>query len=646
MSARRKIKKPAATTSLPKSKINFLPWLNYILLSAGMVSYIGLVISYNFTQDDAYITFRYAENFVNGHGLVYNIGEHIEGYTNFLWLLLAILGRLIGLDYVVFSKILGAICGAGGIYVTFQMGQISWGRRSALAGLAALLLGSVYSYAYWAGAGLETAAFALAVTASFYFYLKRSLLSGVAVLWASLLRPEGALVFLFLIGFDLLSERRVTKFVLFFAGLYLVPLIPYAVFKWSYFGGVIPNPFYAKTDFSMGQLENGLEYAWQFIQHYPFWGLFFIPTLVVLKKLNRDQIMLFSFLVIYTLYVILIGGDVLKVHRFFVAVFPLIVLHVVYCIIRITSWQYLIWPIAVVILVVHIYLPQAHVQTYHQNEIGLNKKLNEIVDQLLETDKSEFSIAISTIGIVGYRLMGHTVIDLLGLTDSTVARHPESPIEGLKTTWKETKYNSQYILARQPDYIMFSTGVKPSAPAERALFTYRAFLNSYRTIGFYYAGYIHEVYKRYYPVVMPVERNVASEFVQNYVDGINLWNQDRLKESELALNKALRAISDPPYPYVFYYLADVKRKANDLKASYLLLQTVNRLDTLNFLAQRDLYIIEKALLRNMDRAGIHRAALEKLVPWYLPRIDSMTVQTKKVVDSHRLESDGKAPQPE
>src|SRR5687768_17195064 len=38
-----------------------------------------------FTVDDSYISFRYARNWARGLGLVYNEGERIEGYTNFLW---------------------------------------------------------------------------------------------------------------------------------------------------------------------------------------------------------------------------------------------------------------------------------------------------------------------------------------------------------------------------------------------------------------------------------------------------------------------------------------------------------------------------------------------------------------------------------
>jgi len=39
--------------------------------------------------DDAFISFRYARNLVEGHGLVYNPGERVEGYTNLLWTLFA-----------------------------------------------------------------------------------------------------------------------------------------------------------------------------------------------------------------------------------------------------------------------------------------------------------------------------------------------------------------------------------------------------------------------------------------------------------------------------------------------------------------------------------------------------------------------------
>src|SRR2546428_487360 len=48
------------------------------------------------TTDDAYISFRYADNLVHGRGLVFNVGERVEGYSNFLWTLWCALGIRLG----------------------------------------------------------------------------------------------------------------------------------------------------------------------------------------------------------------------------------------------------------------------------------------------------------------------------------------------------------------------------------------------------------------------------------------------------------------------------------------------------------------------------------------------------------------------
>src|SRR5438552_16124392 len=64
-----------------------------LLLGAAAVS-IGVLraVQLAWTSDDAYISFRYARNLVDGLGLVYNAGERVEGYSNFLWTLWSALG--------------------------------------------------------------------------------------------------------------------------------------------------------------------------------------------------------------------------------------------------------------------------------------------------------------------------------------------------------------------------------------------------------------------------------------------------------------------------------------------------------------------------------------------------------------------------
>ncbi|MHC4066890.1 MAG: hypothetical protein ACYSUI_20630, partial [Planctomycetota bacterium] len=45
--------------------------------------------AYTFLTDDAFISFRYARNLSEGLGLVFNPGfERVEGYSNFLWVVL------------------------------------------------------------------------------------------------------------------------------------------------------------------------------------------------------------------------------------------------------------------------------------------------------------------------------------------------------------------------------------------------------------------------------------------------------------------------------------------------------------------------------------------------------------------------------
>ena len=64
-----------------------------IFLLCAFLATLGLLAFhlsvYWFHTDDAFISFRYALNLSEGHGLVFNPGyERVEGYTNFLWVVI------------------------------------------------------------------------------------------------------------------------------------------------------------------------------------------------------------------------------------------------------------------------------------------------------------------------------------------------------------------------------------------------------------------------------------------------------------------------------------------------------------------------------------------------------------------------------
>jgi hypothetical protein len=614
-----------------RRKIDILEKSGYFLLLIGLAIHVYLVIQYNFTQDDAYITFRYARNFLNGDGLVYNTGERIEGYTNFLWTIFMIIGRQAGLGFVTFSKILGTAFGLATIILSYLMGRLifrysSGWRKPILPGVCCLLLSACYSFNYWTVAGLETAAFGFTVLLAIYTYIRRSSLLIPVLVIGTLLRPEGGLIFVFIAIYEIVSNRSWNRYlqnIIFFYILYLLPLLFFKVF---YYGSVLPNPFYAKTSFTIQQVIDGMDYLWLYLRHYLGFGLFVIPALMAFKTGSAKFRLCMVLLLIYTIYIVLIGGDVLKVHRFFVPIIPIIIIAVVYGIDRLVPKNYLLVPIILVVIVSQLVLPRKHVSEFHSNEIALTTKMSGMLDRLLAIDQTDFSLATSTIGMVGYRLMGHTVIDLLGLTDSTIARHPEPPIAGMETSWRESHFNSRYVLTRQPDYIMFSTGFKPSAPAERSLFLHTSFLRSYRAIPFYKDNRPHSIFKRYLPVGDEVVHDVDVRFVQNLAGGIVLLNKDRnLPEALARFNLAREYLPDTTYPYVYYYLAITYGQMLMFDSTIALLEKMVSVDTLTY---EGFFGLGQQACADRDREKFlaYRARIAKLVPWMVPRLDSICLE--------------------
>jgi len=515
------------------------PYTNILLLLPALIIYAAQTYHLNLIQDDAYITYRYVANFLNGNGLVFNIGEHIEGITNFAWAVYLIFWGRLGVDIILVSRLTGFAFGGGVVVLTYLISQLVLSDKNKMYALLPTYLVAInMSLAYWSPAGLETAAFAFFAMLSVYFYLKKDWLLIVSLAIAVGIRPEGAVVTGILIASEAIVNRKLPWFSIRCAVVAFVISLPYVFFKIFYYGGILPNPFYAKTGINLAHLLNGLEYAGEFFQHYGFYGAGFILTLFFYKKLTKVERFIWLFTVFYILYIVLVGGDVLKVHRFFIPVFGLAALLVAVSLRLLTEkmavkTRYLaLFFVAVPLLALTYYMPKKTVATFQFNERMFLKKMRTLAQEMLASDSTNFSVAVPTIGIFGYELLGHKIIDMLGLTDSTIARHSEEPIEGMETTWKEAKHNSKYLIESAPDYIMFSTGRKPSAPAERALLLYPQFQNSYRAIGWFYrafetqtGGVINSVFKRVHDITGEIKPTYPVEYVEYYKLGLDNYSR-------------------------------------------------------------------------------------------------------------------------
>ena len=531
-----------------------------IILLLIIAIFVVHALSMNFTQDDAFISYRYVKNFVNGHGLVFNPGERVEGYTNFLWIILLSLFAKFGLDIILVSKILGITSGGITLFLLYKISALFFQKKNRsknpakswfFAFFPSLLLASNSAFAYWSISGLETAFFVMAVLLSVYFYFTNQRLMIISSALSSLIRPEGVLVFAILIlhkfffspakgGGSFGKKDNLRNCLSYIFGFALL-LLPFLIFKVFYYGDLLPNPFYAKTGFSLEYLKTGLAYFWLFLKHYGLWGALYLIPIVFYKNLEVKGKLLLFLVYIYTSYIIIIGGDVLKAHRFFLPVLPFLYLLfsftlVRFCLMLKKGFSRQTIPIFVVIAfsILTFLLPRNWIMNVRRAEIGLYLKMCKYAENLRQSFGTDFTLAMSTIGAISY-LTEAKVIDMLGLTDPYIAKHPEK-IPGIFSTWKEKKFNTQYLLSRDPDVIMFSTGIKPSAPAERALFLSSKFRENY------YPYYFPErilfvVYKKKGEYLKENEVFPDAKFVNLYNEAINLNKRrdlqaclDRLKE--------------------------------------------------------------------------------------------------------------------
>ena len=149
------------------------------------------------------LSFRYVRNLLEGHGLVFNPGEYVEGYSNFLWVLE--LAAIWGLSGVAPERV------APWLSVAFTAGTIaamlwwitrlpSLSHRGLVGWMALGLVCSSATFAVWtSGGGLETRQFTFFVVLavmclSLYRDSRRGLLVVSLSLAAALTRPEGALL--------------------------------------------------------------------------------------------------------------------------------------------------------------------------------------------------------------------------------------------------------------------------------------------------------------------------------------------------------------------------------------------------------------------------------------------------------------------
>jgi hypothetical protein len=269
--------------------------------------------------DDAMVSMRYAKNLAEGHGLVWNPGERVEGYTNPLWVVYMALIHLFPLPPSKTSlvvQITAAVCLAVNLYFVRRL-ALAVSNGSSMVALGALALTASYlPINNWSLQGMEVGALVLLVTvcASLAIAMTETgtFRPALYVLlgFGTLLRPDMVVPFAAFLSFLLIADPANRRNHLAWGALVLGIMVgAQTAFRFWYYGDILPNTYYLKmTGVPLAvRMGRGAYVLLQFV-----WNanplLFLLVGAVALRRDSRIRLLfwLFTTQVAYSVWV---GGD-------------------------------------------------------------------------------------------------------------------------------------------------------------------------------------------------------------------------------------------------------------------------------------------------------------------------------------------------
>jgi len=417
-----------------------------------------VVFTQAWVSDDAFITFRAVDNFVNGYGPVFNPGERVQVFTHPLWFFLLSIGGLFRIDLYYWSILLSLIA----TFAAFNLlGRIL---PPVLASLATAVLLTSPSFLEFQTSGLENSLTHLLLIAFIYVLVtdlrpldtRRALRLGLLAGLLMLNRLD--LVVLLWPVVLLLALRAPVSL----AG--LAPLALWCLFSLVYYGTVLPNTVHAKYGaygFADG-IRHGLTYVADFARFEPLhFGIGALGLGLGLGEVSRSEhrynfvswalLALLSGAVLYVLFVVYGGGDFMRGRMLMT---PLVVGVICGAVILDRSGVYLPMPAAaagVAVLAASFLFAMPTLTDTAVTDSGIVRERSYyqflwLSNRRAESNVNQFgaqqgaalrryaevngpiTIRAVAVGLLGYYAgPGVTILDEVGLTDPFVARHDAIP---------------------------------------------------------------------------------------------------------------------------------------------------------------------------------------------------------------------------
>ena len=408
--------------------------------------------------DDAMISMRYAYNLAHGHGLVWNIGERVEGFTNPLWVGYMALFHLFPIPANTISL---SIQLSGLVFMTATLFFVRWITEEFTDDLLTMLAAVAFTAFYiplnwWALLGMEGSILTLMLCAAVYILLRTapsrfSPWTYVLLAVMTLIRIDMAVPYLVILGVMFFVQPQFRKqHLLWGLGLLILSMGGQTLARYLYYGSWLPNTYYLKVEgFPLAlRILRGL-YVLVHLAYYSNWVLFLLPLALFLFRRDWKVVLLtllFAGQIAYSTYV---GGDAWEhkggANRYISIAMPFYFIGLIWVLDEIRrkavaglrsthAAGYASHVIFAAVFVMSFLNMNALAGEWKSIErLALSRKSIFIAgnDQNLgaavaleATTKPDASIAVIGAGTIPYFLPDHYAIDLLGKTDPVIARGP------------------------------------------------------------------------------------------------------------------------------------------------------------------------------------------------------------------------------
>ena len=431
------------------TNINYRFFADMVLLVCFGIGLILMLDAFPYQIDDAFITWRYAQNFLSHGVFSFNpTGVSVEGYSSQIWFWFAVVwGYIFGPEKI---HLLGPVGGAFSYIALVTLFKKRSSNNPVIASIMAALVALVPSHISYAVTGLETVFFVLLVSL-FAFSLLGKLNVGFGCLAAFLAcwaRPEAPWLMVMLVIAFILQRDNTKKSD--YLKLIVAEMLGYAsllFFRWYVFGDWVPNTYYAKSP----DLQWGLDYL-QSAFLTPWYLILFLTAFisVIVSKRKLDLAAFFmgsSWLAVG----VVDGGDWMTGLRFFLPGVSLMILSLEGVLEKALIYKKFVPNMILTFMllifgVISIMSTKVLIKKFDNHLVMGRNEAHWFKQWLVSHDIK--SVAAIDIGELGYST-NLDVLDLAGLTDKYIAHLPGKHLH--------KSIPASYLLKRMPEVVVIIT---------------------------------------------------------------------------------------------------------------------------------------------------------------------------------------------